>query len=51
MRNLDYQNTQIYFNLGCDFLVTSKSFKDILVPRDANSREVFKAVIKDFIDG
>ena len=27
MRNLDYQNTQNYFNLGCDFIVTSKTLR------------------------
>ena len=41
--NHDYQNTQKNFNLGCDFLVTSKDFKNIKVPQD--SKSVFKIVI------
>ena len=45
--NQDYQNTQTFFYLGCDFVVTSKSFKDILVPQDANSKRIFKITIKD----
>lgn len=31
MRNLDYQNTQTYFNLGCDFRILTSTFKDIQV--------------------
>ena len=51
MSSLNYQNTQTHFNLGCDFLVASKRFKDILILQDVDSKRVFKAVIKDFIDG
>ncbi|WP_180763385.1 hypothetical protein [Helicobacter sp. TUL] len=29
MRNLDYQNTQRYFNLGCDFFLYSSAFLDM----------------------
>lgn len=31
MRNLDYQNTQTNFNLGCDFRILTPTFKDIQV--------------------
>lgn len=43
IQNHDYQQTQKHFNLGCDFLVTSKDFKNIKVPQD--SKSVFKIVI------
>ncbi|EFR47734.1 hypothetical protein HCCG_02283 [Helicobacter cinaedi CCUG 18818 = ATCC BAA-847] len=46
--NQDYQQTQTYFHIGCDFLVTSKTFKDIVVPQDANLKRIFKIIIKDF---
>ena len=29
MRNLDYQNTQTHFNLGCDFFLYSSTFLDM----------------------
>lgn len=29
MRNLDYQNTQKYCNLGLDFRIVTPTFKDI----------------------
>ncbi|PZT47587.1 hypothetical protein B6S12_08425 [Helicobacter valdiviensis] len=35
--NQDYQNTQTFFYLGCDFIATSKSFKDILVLQDTRA--------------
>lgn len=31
MFNQDYQNTQNYFNLGCDFRILTPAFKDIEV--------------------
>ena len=31
MRNLDYQNTQKYFNLGLDFRIVTPTFKNIQV--------------------
>ena len=31
MFNQDYQNTQNYFNLGCDFRILTSTFKDIAV--------------------
>ncbi|RDU64190.1 hypothetical protein CQA44_04505 [Helicobacter sp. MIT 14-3879] len=31
MFNQDYNNTQNYFNLGCDFRILTSSFKDIEV--------------------
>lgn len=31
MRNFDYQNTQNFFNLGCDFRILTATFKDIEV--------------------
>lgn len=40
--NHDYQNTQTYFNFGCDFLVTSKDFKNIPVSQDIDSRGIFR---------
>ena len=46
MRNLDYQNTQNYFNLGCDFIVTSKTFKDIEIPRDLDTKNLFRLIMK-----
>ncbi|WP_300706736.1 DUF6402 family protein [Helicobacter sp. UBA3407] len=42
--NHDYQNAQTHFNLGCDFLATSKDFKNIVVPQDSRFRSVFKIV-------
>lgn len=41
MRNLDYQNTQRYFNLGLDFLVTSQSFKNLKIPNDYLSKRFY----------
>ena len=31
MFNQDYQNTQKYFNLGCNFRILTSTFKDIEV--------------------
>ena len=45
MRNHDYQNTQKYFNLGLDFLVTSPTFKNIKIPKDLKFKNLFKIVI------
>ncbi|WP_181881778.1 hypothetical protein [Helicobacter sp. MIT 14-3879] len=46
----NYQNTQNYFNLGCDFIVTSKTFKDIIVPQDSDSKWIFMIKIKKAIN-
>lgn len=40
--NHDYQQTQIHFNLGCDFLITSKSFKNITIPNTLDIRNLFR---------
>lgn len=45
MRNLDYQNTQKYFNLGLDFLVTSPTFKNITIPKDLKFKNLFKIIV------
>lgn len=45
MRNQDYQNTQKYFNLGCDFLVTSPTFKNIKIPKDVKFKNLFTIII------
>ena len=42
MRNLDYQNTQKYFNLGLDFLVMSLTFKNIVVPQNFDYKKLFR---------
>lgn len=42
MRNLDYQNTQKYFNLGLDFIVTSKGFKNIKILNTLDIRKLFR---------
>lgn len=44
--NLDYQNTQIYFNLGCDFLVTNPTFKTIKVLNSLNIKKLFRVIVK-----
>ncbi|BAM32680.1 hypothetical protein [Helicobacter fennelliae] len=46
MRNLNYQNTQKYFNLGLDFIVTSKSFKNIKLPNNLDTRNLFRVIVK-----
>lgn len=46
MRNLDYQNTQRYFNLGLDFLVMSLTFKNIVVPQNFDYKKLFKMTIR-----
>lgn len=43
--NHDYQQTQKNFNLGLDFLVVSKNFKNIKVPQDSRFRSAFEIVI------
>lgn len=45
MRNLDYQNTQKYFNLGLDFLVMSLTFKNIKIPKDVKFKNLFTIII------
>lgn len=44
--NHDYQQTQKNFNLGCDFLVTSKGFKDIAILKDLDTKSVFKTIVR-----
>ncbi len=46
MQNHDYQQTQKNFNLGCDFLVTSKGFKDIAILKDLDTKSVFKIIVR-----
>ena len=46
MRNQDYQNTQFFFNLGLDFIVTSKSFKNLKIPNDYLSKRVYTRYFK-----
>jgi len=46
MRNNNYQQTQKHFNLGCDFLVTSKTFKDIVVPQDSRAKNIFRIIVE-----
>lgn len=46
MRNLDYQNTQKYFNLGLDFLVMSLTFKNIVVSQNFDYKKLFKMTIR-----
>ncbi len=36
-----YQQTQKYFNLGLDFLVTSPTFKNITIPNTLDIRKLF----------
>lgn len=45
MFNHDYQNTQKYFNLGCDFLVTSPTFKNIKIPKDLKFKNLFRIIV------
>lgn len=44
--NLDYQQTQKYFNLGLDFLVTSSTFKNIKIPNNLDTRKLFGIIVK-----
>ena len=44
--NHDYQQTQKNFNLGLDFLVTSPTFKDIKIPKDLDTKSVFKIIVR-----
>ena len=44
--NLDYQNTQSYFNLGLDFIVTSKGFKNIMIPNNLDTKNLFRIIVK-----
>lgn len=46
MRNHDYQNTQRYFNLGLDFIVTSKRFKNLKIPNDYLSKKFYTRYFK-----
>lgn len=46
MFNHDYQNTQKYFNLGLDFLVTSPTFKNIKIPNNLDTRKLFGIIVK-----
>ncbi|MGX2973276.1 DUF6402 family protein [Helicobacter sp. T3_23-1059] len=46
MRNQDYQNIQFFFNLGLDFIVTSKSFKNLKIPNDYLSKRVYTRYFK-----
>jgi len=46
MQNNYYQQTQKYFHLGCDFLVTSKTFKDIAVPQDSRAKNIFRIIVE-----
>lgn len=46
MRNLDYQNTQKYFNLGLDFIVTSRSFRNLKMPNDYLSKRFYTRYFK-----
>lgn len=46
MRNLDYQQTQKSFNFGCDFLVTSKGFKNITIPNTLDIKNLFKVLVE-----
>ena len=39
--NHDYQQTQKNFNLGLDFIVTSKSFKNLKIPNDYLSKRFY----------
>lgn len=43
--NHEYQQTQKYFNLGCDFLVTNPTFKNIEIPNNLDIEHLFKIII------
>ena len=43
--NHDYQQTQKNFNLGCDFLVTSPTFKNIKIPKDLKFKNLFRIIV------
>ena len=44
--NHDYQQTQKNFNLGLDFLVTSKGFKNITIPNTLDTKNLFKVLVE-----
>ena len=46
MRNHDYQQTQKNFNLGLDFIVTSKSFRNLKIPNDYLSKRFYTRYFK-----
>lgn len=46
MFNQNYQNTQKYFNLGLDFIVTSKNFKNLKIPNDYLSKRFYTRYFK-----
>ena len=46
MFNQDYQNTQKYFKIGLDFIVTSKSFKNLKIPNDYLSKRFYTRYFK-----
>ena len=46
MQNHDYQQTQKNFNLGLDFLVTSKGFKNITIPNALDTKNLFKVLVE-----
>ena len=46
MFNQNYQNTQKYFNLGLDFIVTSKNFKNLKIPKDYLSKRFYTRYFK-----
>jgi len=40
-----HQQTQKHFNLGLDFYVFSKTFKDIKISKDLNTKNLFKIIV------
>lgn len=44
--NHDYQQTQKNFNLGLDFIVTSKSFRNLKIPNDYLSKRFYTRYFK-----
>ncbi len=48
--NLDYQSTKTHFNLGLDFLVTSPTFKTIEIPKDLDTKNLFRVIVKLRLD-
>ncbi len=45
-QNHDYQQTQKHFNLGCDFIVTSKGFKNIKIPNNLDTKNLLRIIVK-----
>ncbi|PZT47127.1 hypothetical protein B6S12_10745 [Helicobacter valdiviensis] len=43
--NHEYQLTQKHFNLGCDFIVTNPTFKNIKVPSNLAIKHLLKTTI------